>query len=311
MSCAGRPDGLMDRYRIVPARKAYQVVATRRMFDEDRTDAGATEQGSEATRRRGWNLSRLIGAVRCCWSRMMNGSCSTTTCRSRRWQNSLHRRAKLRPSRSPHDGTLAPQVVSSRIHERQTAASTASMPNARPRRRGQAPKPHRGAPKAQGLTAAIAVAGPSPVPSTAPDDPVSLNSTGAAVPMRAFATTRIYTSLTLDGHDPRPRAHEPVSFLFIRRQQCGIIALTTTKSRLTPCRRHPPQRSGRSSQSIAGAWRAAREIRRAKRICGRLPSDMRRWRSVPQLRYRELRTNDYPSSRASGGLARFAEPGLA
>ena len=50
-------------------------------------------------------------------------------------------------------------------------------------RRGQAPKPHRGAPKAQGLTAAIAVAGPSPVPSIAPDDPVSLNSTGADVPM--------------------------------------------------------------------------------------------------------------------------------
>src|ERR1700693_1119254 len=82
----------------------------------------------------------------------------------------------------------APQVVSS--------ASTASMPNARPRRRGQAPKPHRGAPKAQGLTAAIAVAGPSPVPSIAPDHPVSLNSTGADVPMRAFATLRIYTSLT-------------------------------------------------------------------------------------------------------------------
>ena len=90
----------------------------------------------------------------------------------------------------------APQVVSSRIRERQTAASTASMPNARPWRRGQAPKPHRGAPKAQGLTAAIAVAGPSPVPSIAPDDPVSLNSTGADVPMRAFATSRIYTSLT-------------------------------------------------------------------------------------------------------------------
>ena len=56
-------------------------------------------------------------------------------------------------------------------------------------------KPHRGAPKAQGLTAAIAVAGPSPVPSIAPDDPVSLNSTGADVPM-AFATLRIDTSLT-------------------------------------------------------------------------------------------------------------------
>jgi len=90
----------------------------------------------------------------------------------------------------------APQVLSSRIRERQTAASTASMPNPRPWRRGQAPKPHRGAPKAQGLTAAIAVAGPSPVPSIAPDDPVSLNSTGADVPMCAFATSRIYTSLT-------------------------------------------------------------------------------------------------------------------
>src|SRR5579864_9475488 len=90
----------------------------------------------------------------------------------------------------------APQVLSSRIRERQTAASTASMPNPRPWRRGQAPKPHRGAPKAQGLTAAIAVEGPSPVPSIAPDDPVSLNSTGADVPMCAFAISRIYTSLT-------------------------------------------------------------------------------------------------------------------
>ena len=54
----------------------------------------------------------------------------------------------------------------------------------------------RGAPKAQGLTAAIAVAGPSPVPSIAPDDPVSLDSTGADVLMRAFAILRIYTSLS-------------------------------------------------------------------------------------------------------------------
>ena len=34
------------------------------------------------------------------------------------------------------------------------------------------------------------------MPSIAPDDPVSLNSTGADVLMRAFATSRIYTSLT-------------------------------------------------------------------------------------------------------------------
>ena len=70
------------------------------------------------------------------------------------------------------------------------------MPKARPWRRGQAPKPHSGAPKAQGLTAAIAVAAPSLGPSIEPDNPVSLNATGANAPMNAFATSRIYTSLT-------------------------------------------------------------------------------------------------------------------
>ena len=34
------------------------------------------------------------------------------------------------------------------------------------------------------------------MPSIAPHDPVSLNPTGADVPVRAFATSRIYTSLT-------------------------------------------------------------------------------------------------------------------
>ena len=43
-----------------------------------------------------------------------------------------------------------PQVVSRHIRERQTAPSTAPMPNARPWRRGQAPQPRSGAPKAQG-----------------------------------------------------------------------------------------------------------------------------------------------------------------
>jgi hypothetical protein len=101
-----------------------------------------------------------------------------------------------------------PQVVSSRIRERQTCASTASMPNARPWRRGQAPKPHGGAPKAQGLTVAIAVAAPSPVPSFVP--PVNLNSTGADVPINAFATARIYTSLTdvTAGHQGNRQGHE-------------------------------------------------------------------------------------------------------
>jgi hypothetical protein len=62
------------------------------------------------------------------------------------------------------------------------------------------------------LTAAIAVAGPSPVPSIAPDDPVSLNSTGADVPM-AFATLRIYTSLTDTTND----THGEVAMKYLRK----------------------------------------------------------------------------------------------
>jgi len=70
-------------------------------------------------------------------------------------------------------------------------ATTAPMPTARPWRRGQAPQPRSGAPKAPGLTAAITVAAPSSRPSIVPDD-----STRADTPIKAFATSRIYTSLT-------------------------------------------------------------------------------------------------------------------
>ena len=74
--------------------------------------------------------------------------------------------------------------------ERQTAASTAPMHNARPWRRGHAPQPRSGAPKAQGLTATIAVAAPSNVPSFA------LKSTGVEGPIGTSDTLEIYTSLT-------------------------------------------------------------------------------------------------------------------
>ena len=63
-------------------------------------------------------------------------------------------------------------------------------------RAGHPPQPRSGAPKAQDLTAAIAVAAPSFGPSIAPDDPVKLNSARADVSMNAFATSQIYTSLT-------------------------------------------------------------------------------------------------------------------
>ena len=77
-------------------------------------------------------------------------------------------------------------------------ATTAPMPTARPWRRGQAPQPRSGAPKAPGLTAAITVAAPSSRPSIVPDD-----STRADTPIKAFATSRIYTSLT----DTTPRRY--------------------------------------------------------------------------------------------------------
>ena len=52
------------------------------------------------------------------------------------------------------------------------------------------------------LPVAIAVAAPSPVPSFVP--PVNLNSTGAHVPINAFATAPIYTSLTDVTRQDRP-----------------------------------------------------------------------------------------------------------
>ena len=86
------------------------------------------------------------------------------------------------------------QAISVPMGERQNVPSTAPMPNARPWRRGQAPQPRSGAPKAQGWTAASAVAAPSFMPSVAQHHPV--NSTGANVPINAAATSRIYTILT-------------------------------------------------------------------------------------------------------------------
>src|SRR6478672_1288388 len=84
-------------------------------------------------------------------------------------------------------------------------ATTAPMPTARPWRRGQAPQPRSGAPKAPGLTAAITVAAPSSRPSIVPDD-----STRADTPIKAFATSRIYMSLT-DTTDRKPREPDPPS----------------------------------------------------------------------------------------------------
>jgi hypothetical protein len=128
-----------------------------------------------------------------------------------------------------------PRIVSRHIHERQTAPSTAPVPKARPWRRGQAPKPHSGAPKAQGLTAAIAVAAPSLGPSIEPDNPVSLNATGANAPMNAFATSRIYTSLT-DATLPSTLVTASAPEIRTISRLNGWPARTPTDASPTPCR---------------------------------------------------------------------------
>jgi len=84
------------------------------------------------------------------------------------------------------------------------------MPSARPWRRGQAPQPRSGAPKAQGLTAAITVAAPSNVPSFA------LESTGVEGPISTSASPEIYTTLTdvtLVHSQPRAFVHWSLGFL--------------------------------------------------------------------------------------------------
>ena len=85
---------------------------------------------------------------------------------------------------------IALNAPPSDTRERPTAASTAPLPDPRPGRRGQAPKPRSGAPKAQGLTAAIAVVAPSAVPS------IALDFTGVKAPIDPSTTSQIYTSLT-------------------------------------------------------------------------------------------------------------------
>src|ERR1700751_3176724 len=77
---------------------------------------------------------------------------------------------------------------------RQSGPSTAPMPNARPWRRGQAPGPRSGAPKAQGWTATPAVAAQLFGPSAAAQH--AIDSTGDIVPKRASTTPRFHTTLT-------------------------------------------------------------------------------------------------------------------
>src|SRR5512143_2131183 len=84
----------------------------------------------------------------------------------------------------------ANRMCSMTTRERQTVASMALMPNARPWRRGQSPQPRSGAPQAQGLTAAITVAAPSNVPFFA------FKSTSVDRSIGISDTTAIYTTLT-------------------------------------------------------------------------------------------------------------------
>src|SRR6186997_2963493 len=110
------------------------------------------------------------------------------------------RRAGERSRDQADRGMIALNAPPSDTRERPTAASTAPLPDPRPGRRGQAPKPRSGAPKAQGLTAAIAVVAPSAVPS------IALDFTGVKAPIDPSTTSQIYTSLTDVTHTRPHRA---------------------------------------------------------------------------------------------------------
>jgi hypothetical protein len=94
----------------------------------------------------------------------------------------------------PNRGNCPLQPDNPEDFGRQSGPSAAPMPNARPWRRGQAPQPRSGAPKAQGWTAAPAVVAQSFRPSAAAEHAV--DSTGNIVPKAPSATPRFHTTLT-------------------------------------------------------------------------------------------------------------------
>jgi hypothetical protein len=132
---------------------------------------------------------------------------------------------------------------------RQTVASSAPMLNARPLRCGQAPQPRSGAPKAQGLTAAIAVAAPSKVPSVAEHAP---NSIGAMAPIGTSTTSPNYTSLTDATLGGTSRPGEP-SFPL---PAGSHLTLATRQRKLrdaSPVRRQPTRASEHDQPSFHGS----------------------------------------------------------
>jgi len=88
------------------------------------------------------------------------------------------------------------------VRARQTASSTASMPNARSRWQGQAPQPPSGAPKAQGLTLARRTAAQSSEPSNATRHKVKPNPprpTGSEPPAATLQIPTRLTDVTMPG----------------------------------------------------------------------------------------------------------------
>src|SRR5215469_11473483 len=83
------------------------------------------------------------------------------------------------------------QIVCAAYHAPRTDCGVdGTYAAARPRRRGQAPQPRSGAPKAQGLTAAIAVVAQSSVPS------IAQQTSNFTIHNGASTTSQIYTSST-------------------------------------------------------------------------------------------------------------------
>src|SRR5215470_15729193 len=115
--------------------------------------------------------------------------------------------------------------------KRSTAPSKAWMPNARPQWRCQAPQPRSGAPKAQGLIAALwSQHNPACRRSLQTAAPTQTTLTGA-VALMATSAPAVKLHL-LDGRDPlrsaalrRRRHHAALAGVSLRRRPAGLIKL--------------------------------------------------------------------------------------
>src|SRR3954452_5693324 len=126
---------------------------------------------------------------------MMNGNCSTATCRSKQWQSCSAQPTSKGNSHQQHDA-IWNQAAYILLCSDQTAVSTAPMPGARPRRRRQRPAAAQRCAKGAGLDGGDRGRSTMSCAVHRTSDMLTTNLTRADASMSTFTTPRIYTCLT-------------------------------------------------------------------------------------------------------------------